>query len=107
MGQSAGHEIALPSMERRAGTETIQEERTDVRLDEGDHDRFSHYVEKGKLADAIVNGTPVIALCGKVWVPSHDPERFPICPECKRLYDLGPRGRRKEWEKRARDEGQG
>ena len=43
----------------------------------------------------------MIALCGKVWVPSRDPKRFPLCPECKRLYDLGPEGRRFEWEERA------
>ena len=42
-----GHDEVV---ERRTGTETIQEERTDVRVDEGDHDRFSHYVEKAKLA---------------------------------------------------------
>jgi hypothetical protein len=95
------------SVQRGTGTETIQEERTDVRVDEGDHDRFAHYVEKAKLADALINGTPVIALCGKVWVPSRDPERYPLCQECKRLYDLGPEGRRREWEDRARDAGLG
>jgi hypothetical protein len=85
-------------MQRGTGTETVEDVRTDFRVDEGDHDRFSHYVEKGKLAEALINGTPVIALCGKVWVPSRDPERFPICPQCKRLFDLGPEGRRREWE---------
>jgi len=95
------------SMADRPGTETIEKERTDPRLDEGDHDRFSHYVEKGKLTEALINGTPVIALCGKVWVPSRDPERFPICPECKRLFDLGPEGRRREWDERAREFGSG
>src|SRR5438309_9674565 len=85
-------------MADRPGTETMERERTDARLDEGDHDRFSHYVEKGKLAEALINGTPVIALCGNVCVPSRDPKRFPLCPECKRLYDLGPEGRRHEWE---------
>lgn len=49
----------------------------------GDHDRFSHYVPKAKLTEAMINGTPVVALCGKVWVPSRDPERYPVCPECK------------------------
>ncbi len=49
----------------------------------GDHDRFSHYVPKAKLTEAMINGTPVMALCGKVWVPSRDPERYPVCPECK------------------------
>jgi hypothetical protein len=85
------------------GTETIAEGRTDIRVDEGDHERFSHYVDKAKLTEAYVVGTPVIALCGKVWVPSRDHTKFPVCPECKRLYDLGPEGRRREWERRSQD----
>ncbi len=51
----------------------------------GDHDRYAHYVPKGKLTEALVMGTPVTALCGKIWVPSRDPERYPICPECKEI----------------------
>ena len=35
-------------------------------------------------------GTPVVALCGKVWVPSRDPERFPVCPECKEIWEGMP-----------------
>jgi hypothetical protein len=66
---------------------TETEERTDYRLDEGDHERFSHYAEKNKIMEAMVNGTPVRALCGKVWVPSRDPKRFPVCPECKEIYE--------------------
>ncbi len=62
-------------------------ERTDERLEEGDHDRFSHYVEKAKLTDAMVMGTPVIALCGKVWVPSRNPEKYPVCPDCKKVFE--------------------
>jgi hypothetical protein len=68
-------------------SETLTEERTDYRLEEGDHERFSHYAEKDKIMEAMVNGTPVRALCGKVWVPSRDPQRFPICPECKEIYE--------------------
>lgn len=62
------------------------EENLDLRLDEGDHERFSHYVPKAKLTEAMVMGTPVIALCGKVWVPSRNPDRFPVCPECKEIW---------------------
>jgi len=29
----------------------------------------------------------VVALCGKVWVPSRDPQRFPVCPECKDVWE--------------------
>jgi uncharacterized C2H2 Zn-finger protein len=37
-------------------------------------------------------GTPVKALCGKVWVPSRDPEKFPICPECEAIIKSMPPG---------------
>lgn len=68
-------------------TGTVTEEQVDYRYDNGDHERFSHYVPKDKLMAAMIEGTPVRALCGKLWVPSRDPERFPICPECKEIYD--------------------
>ncbi|MGH3367951.1 MAG: DUF3039 domain-containing protein [Nocardioidaceae bacterium] len=71
------------------GTQTIPESETTQRptTDDGDHERFSHYVAKGKLTDAMVEGTPVTALCGKVWVPSRDPKRYPVCPECKDIWE--------------------
>ena len=72
-------------------TETIEDRRT-VPTDEGDHERFSHYVDKDKLTEAMVMGTPVVALCGKVWVPSSAPEKFPVCPECKEIWDGIPPG---------------
>ena len=69
------------------GTQTVLDERTDLRTEDGDHERFSHYVPKDVLTEAMVMGTPVVALCGKVWVPSRDPQRFPVCPECKDIWD--------------------
>ena len=69
------------------GTQTVVDERTDMRTEEGDHEKFSHYVPKDKLTEAMVMGTPVIALCGKVWVPSRAPEKFPVCPECKEIWE--------------------
>lgn len=73
------------------GAQTIIDERTatrpDYRVEDGDHEKFSHYVPKEKLTDAMIMGTPVVALCGKVWVPSRDPERFPVCPECKEIWE--------------------
>ena len=53
----------------------------------GDHERFSHYVLKTQATESYVMGTPVRALCGKVWVPSRDPNKYPICPECKKMYE--------------------
>jgi Protein of unknown function (DUF3039) len=79
------------SQQLSPGAETIVDERTqerpDYRVEEGDHERFSHYVPKDKLTEAMVMGTPVVALCGKVWVPSRDPERFPVCPECQEIWE--------------------
>ena len=59
---------------------------TQLSYGDGDHERFAHYVEKGDAMRAMVEGTPVVALCGKKWVPTRDPEKFPLCPTCKELY---------------------
>jgi hypothetical protein len=65
-----------------------EETRTDPELSEpGDHERFAHYVRKEKILESAVSGDPVIALCGKVWVPGRDPKRFPVCPACKEIYE--------------------
>lgn len=69
------------------GSQSITEERVEERHEEGDEERFSHYVPKAKLTEAQVMGTPVIALCGKVWVPTRNPERFPRLPDVQ--GDLG------------------
>jgi hypothetical protein len=73
----------LPS----GGTGVESDVRPDLSTGDGDHERFAHYVIKDKIMDSAVNGTPVIALCGKVWVPSRAPEKFPVCPECKEIWE--------------------
>ena len=85
----------------RTDADTLQTGRPDLRPDDGDHERFAHYADRDKITEAMVTGTPVIALCGKVWVPSRDPKKYPVCPECQRMFDLGPEGRMNEWRKRA------
>jgi hypothetical protein len=72
-------------------TDVLEDRRT-VPTDEGDHERFSHYAPKDKVMEAMVMGTPVTALCGKTWVPSRSPEKFPVCPECKEIWDSLPHG---------------
>ncbi|SER58557.1 Protein of unknown function [Propionibacterium cyclohexanicum] len=69
------------------GSQTTVKERTQPVYEDGDEERFSHFVPKGKLMEAMVNGTPVVALCGKVWVPSRNPENFPVCPTCKEIWE--------------------
>ena len=73
------------------GGGTLLEDRT-ASTDEGDHERFAHYVEKDKIVQSAVTGTPVRALCGKKWVPGRDPSKFPICPDCQRIYEGLPPG---------------
>jgi hypothetical protein len=63
------------------------EEQIEEKIEDGDHDRFSHYVPKDKIVESAVTGKPVRALCGKKWVPNRDPEKFPLCPVCKKIYD--------------------
>jgi hypothetical protein len=78
------------STQMSPGVQTIEDTRTspvDNTLEPGDHERFSHYVDKEKLTEAMVMGTPVVALCGKVWVPSRDPQKYPVCPECKETWE--------------------
>ena len=74
------------------GSQTVEDRHTQPSTGDGDHERFSHYVPKDKLMEAMVNGTPVIALCGKVWVPSRDPQRYPVCPQCKEIWAKMPAG---------------
>lgn len=70
------------------GLGTLTEERVEpAQVEPGDHERFSHYVNKDKIMESAVTGTPVIAICGKVWVPNRDPQKFPVCPDCQKIYD--------------------
>jgi uncharacterized protein YheU (UPF0270 family) len=73
------------------GTDTLDRELEELiekeSVDAGDHDLFSHYVQKEKILESALSGEPVIALCGKVWTPGRDPETFPVCPECKEIYE--------------------
>lgn len=41
-----------------------------------------------KVLAARVEGTPLEALCGHVWVPSRDPKQLPVCQRCKDIYEM-------------------
>ncbi|MFW0109723.1 DUF3039 domain-containing protein [Rothia sp. P13129] len=70
----------------RGGTALLERELTET-VEPGDHERFSHYVRKEKIMESALTGNPVRALCGKVWTPGRDPEKFPVCPQCQEIYD--------------------
>ena len=70
------------------------------RVDDGDHERFTHIVLEGytpkdgefvalenSVVEGMINSTPVKALCGKVWVPGRDPQKYPLCPTCKDIAE--------------------
>jgi hypothetical protein len=55
--------------------------------EDGGHDRFAHYIKKEKIVESAVTGKSVRALCGKKWVPSRDPQKYPVCPICKEIFE--------------------
>lgn len=69
-------------------TSVLEREQVQEQVAEpGDHERFAHYVRKEKILESAMSGDPVIALCGKVWVPGRDPKKFPVCPMCQEILD--------------------
>jgi len=83
-----------------SATRTVVE--TTTKLDDGDHERFTHIVLEGfhpkdetkefvpvgnSVVEGMINSTPVRALCGKVWVPGRDPKKYPLCPTCRELAE--------------------
>ncbi|MFV0458796.1 MAG: DUF3039 domain-containing protein [Actinomycetales bacterium] len=72
---------------QRQGTAVLDRQEVEQPVEPGDHERFAHYVRKEKILSSALSGEPVVALCGKVWVPGRDPKKFPVCPVCKEIYD--------------------
>ncbi len=74
-----------PSDPRTSGTALLERELLEQPVEPGDHERYAHYVRKEKVLESALSGEPVIALCGKVWVPGRDPNKFPVCPMCQEV----------------------
>ncbi len=71
---------------------------TTPEVEDSNHERFTHIVLEGytpkdgefvpldnSVIGGMINATPVTALCGKVWVPGRDPQKYPLCPTCKEI----------------------
>ena len=58
-----------------------------IAYDENGDQIFCHYADKNKVTEGYVMGTPVQALCGKVFITSRDPLKYPICPKCKAIVE--------------------
>jgi hypothetical protein len=63
------------------------ETETKIELDDEGNEIFAHYAEKVSITAGYVMGTPVQAVCGKVFVPSKNPEKLRVCPACKEIMD--------------------
>lgn len=77
---------AEPDRRTSGSTGVLEREETREEAAPGDAERYAHYVKKEKITAASVTGGPVVALCGKVWTPTRDPSKFPVCPVCKEIY---------------------
>jgi hypothetical protein len=60
---------------------------TNQQTTEDNEEHFAHYAEKAKVTEGYIMGTPVIALCGKVFIPHRNPEKLRVCPSCKEILD--------------------
>lgn len=66
---------------------TDEQTKTRIWTEDGDHERYAHYAPADEVTEALIMGTPVVALCGKVWVPHRDPDKYPVCPTCREMYE--------------------
>jgi hypothetical protein len=83
-----GSEVA--PMTTGPATTTVTEERTET-----EDGPVAHIVKTApgedaaaKVLEARIEGTPLEALCGHVWVPSRDPKRLPMCQKCRDIYEM-------------------
>lgn len=85
-GSSYTGSMSTSSPEETGGSTELLE-RTEEQRAPGDEERYAHYVRKERITESAVEGQPVVALCGKVWTPTRNPDKFPVCPTCKEIYN--------------------
>lgn len=69
-------------------TETVTDHTTEWVTEDGDHDKESHIVVPAHaVLEAQFTGTPCTAICGKTWIPTRDPEAFPVCKLCIEVFE--------------------
>lgn len=68
-------------------TSTLERTELEFELDDEGNRKYAHYAESASVTEGYVLGTPVLAICGKLFIPSRDPKKFPICPICKEIAD--------------------
>ena len=80
----------MTTMVQQPATTTLTDEETET-----EDGPVAHIVKTKKGEDAAakvlqarIEGTPLEALCGHVWVPSRDPKQLPVCERCKDIYGM-------------------
>jgi len=43
------------------------------------------------MMETFVEGKACVALCGKIWVPTRDGKKFPVCKPCKEIFETLPK----------------
>lgn len=69
--------------------------REDVQLSQGiDPSQVTHIIDQKRwsIADAVVFGTEIEALCGYRWVPTKTPNPDNVCNACKAVLDTLGKG---------------
>lgn len=75
--------MSTDTLERPGTIDVVDTTVTPQLSEPGDHERLSHVVKKSDWDRAYLGGEAVTAACGKTWLPSRDPDAFPVCPACK------------------------
>ena len=77
--------LAHPAVPSSAVSSTEVVERPDTRpsdpdLEEG---KVAHIIRKDDQMRGYVLGEEITALCGEKFIPTRDPERYPVCEGCR------------------------
>jgi len=65
-------------------------ERPETRPSDPDleHGKVAHIIRKDDQMRGYVMGEEVTALCGTRFIPTRDPEQYPVCEACKQTLAL-------------------
>ena len=66
-------------------TPTVRPDTDPTTEDTDDEGRLAHIGRAGDVSRAYVTGEMIEALCGKRFVPTRDPNRYPVCPRCSAI----------------------
>ena len=70
---------------------TVLDPETSIIIDIDDEVKFeepsvSHLITKEDAMNGYINGVVITALCGHKFVPTRDPDRFPLCQKCIEIF---------------------